>query len=188
LAGKRALQDPEDLCAMQMRPLEVKPFCDGAHARVGFDGAETASREPYLNEARAIEGQTWSSPTQNIYARSVASATPTDRSGIRSDSPMIAPCARCSYVRSEIAPPGVWLPGTRRRKSLSSQSCRFLSVSSKIRRSNAADRSGCAAEFPWSPHGFEYEVRNGVTLCRCGQSQNKPFCDGTHAQAKFKDT
>ena len=39
-----------------------------------------------------------------------------------------------------------------------------------------------------SADGFEYEVRNRVTLCRCGQSQNKPFCDGTHAQTKFKDT
>ena len=29
--------------------------------------------------------------------------------------------------------------------------------------------------------GFKYEVRNRVTLCRCGASQNKPFCDGQHA-------
>jgi hypothetical protein len=33
--------------------------------------------------------------------------------------------------------------------------------------------------------GFEYETRNRVTLCRCGQSKNKPFCDGTHAAIKF---
>jgi CDGSH-type Zn-finger protein len=35
--------------------------------------------------------------------------------------------------------------------------------------------------------GFEYELRNRVTLCRCGASRNKPFCDGTHAAIKFKD-
>jgi CDGSH-type Zn-finger protein len=36
------------------------------------------------------------------------------------------------------------------------------------------------------PDGFVYEVRNRVTLCRCGQSKNKPFCDGTHSQIDFK--
>ena len=35
--------------------------------------------------------------------------------------------------------------------------------------------------------GVEYEVRNRVTLCRCGGSKNKPFCDGTHAAIKFRD-
>ena len=33
--------------------------------------------------------------------------------------------------------------------------------------------------------GFAHEVRDCVTLCRCGQSKNKPFCDGTHAAIKF---
>jgi CDGSH-type Zn-finger protein len=33
--------------------------------------------------------------------------------------------------------------------------------------------------------GVKYERRNRVTLCRCGASQNKPFCDGTHAAIGF---
>ncbi len=32
-----------------------------------------------------------------------------------------------------------------------------------------------------------YEVRNRVTLCRCGHAENKPFCDGSHIAARFKD-
>jgi len=31
-----------------------------------------------------------------------------------------------------------------------------------------------------SSEGFTYESRNRITLCRCGKSQNKPFCDGSH--------
>ena len=35
--------------------------------------------------------------------------------------------------------------------------------------------------------GAEYETRNRVTLCRCGASANKPYCDGTHAEIGFTD-
>jgi len=32
------------------------------------------------------------------------------------------------------------------------------------------------------------EVRENVTaFCRCGESKNKPFCDGTHKTCGFKD-
>jgi CDGSH-type Zn-finger protein len=35
-----------------------KPFCDGTHKKVSFDGAETASRAPYSDRAQTIEGPT----------------------------------------------------------------------------------------------------------------------------------
>lgn len=35
--------------------------------------------------------------------------------------------------------------------------------------------------------GRTLEVRNRVTLCRCGASANKPLCDGSHGDAGFKD-
>ncbi|MEG0517530.1 MAG: CDGSH iron-sulfur domain-containing protein [Bacteroidales bacterium] len=38
-----------------------------------------------------------------------------------------------------------------------------------------------------SANGRSYEIRNRVTLCRCGSSSNKPFCDGTHASAEYYD-
>jgi len=38
-----------------------------------------------------------------------------------------------------------------------------------------------------SSKGFVYEIRNRVTLCRCGKSANKPFCDGTHVKIRFRD-
>ena len=37
------------------------------------------------------------------------------------------------------------------------------------------------------PDGTFLETRNRVTLCRCGASKNKPFCDGSHAKIDFED-
>jgi len=35
--------------------------------------------------------------------------------------------------------------------------------------------------------GTTLESRNRVTLCRCGQSSNKPLCDGSHKAAGFSE-
>ena len=45
-------------------------------------------------------------------------------------------------------------------------------------------RGGITVE---SHDGVRYEKRNRVTLCRCGVSVNKPFCNGSHASIKFDD-
>lgn len=55
--GKRFLTPPSyALCRCgQSRD---KPFCDHTHEEIPFDGTETASREPYLDQAETFEGPT----------------------------------------------------------------------------------------------------------------------------------
>ncbi len=33
--------------------------------------------------------------------------------------------------------------------------------------------------------GKPYQVDGAIALCRCGRSNTKPFCDGTHEMANF---
>ena len=33
---------------------------------------------------------------------------------------------------------------------------------------------------------FDLAGRTALSLCRCGQSKNRPFCDGAHNMAGFK--
>ncbi|MEC4803217.1 MAG: CDGSH iron-sulfur domain-containing protein [Jaaginema sp. PMC 1079.18] len=36
--------------------------------------------------------------------------------------------------------------------------------------------------------GNAFPKKEQIALCRCGASQNRPFCDGSHAKAGFQST
>lgn len=42
----------------------------------------------------------------------------------------------------------------------------------------------------FDPLGSEFGLagRTVISLCRCGHSANKPFCDGSHGRMGFQDT
>jgi CDGSH-type Zn-finger protein len=41
----------------------------------------------------------------------------------------------------------------------------------------------------YDPQGNKFGLagRMAISLCRCGQSANKPFCDGSHNRTGFQD-
>jgi CDGSH-type Zn-finger protein len=164
------------------------PFCDGTHTRVKFDGSETASREPYLKQAKLLDGPVLALTDAESLCAFGRFCDPNGQvwnQVAHSDEPKI----RAIFIRQvENCPAGrlvAWDKATG--KPLE----RKYEASIGLIEDPAQQCSGplwLRGEVPViSADGFAYEVRNRVTLCRCGQSRSKPFCDGTHAAIKFRD-
>jgi CDGSH-type Zn-finger protein len=166
-----------------------KPFCDGTHKKIGFDGTETATRRPYREQAQRLEGPELSLSDAEVLCAGARFCDPngtvwrqverTDEAGVRKL--FLRQVGHCpsgrlvAWQRSDGQPIEPRLP-----------------VSIAITEDPAEGVSGplwVRGGVPvTSADGFTYEVRNRVTLCRCGASKNKPFCDGTHFAIKFRDT
>lgn len=165
-----------------------KPFCDGSHARVGFDGTETASREPYASQATLSKGPSMSLTDAEALCAFARFCDPhgqvwnlvnqTDQ-----------PAARKQFVKQVGECP------SGRLVAWDNATAQALEPKHEPSIGLIEDPAqGCSGPV-WLRGGIQvvgsdghaYEVRNRVTLCRCGASKNKPFCDGTHAAVKFSD-
>lgn len=65
----------------------IKPFCDGTHAKVGFDGTEVSDNTPYTQMAKVIEGPKLRLLDAEIPAPPHASATAAETFGPKSQNP-----------------------------------------------------------------------------------------------------
>jgi len=158
------------------------PYCDGSHARDGFDGTETASREEYLKQAGKITG-----PDLVL----------TDAEEL---------CAGAGFCHGKHG--DVWeltkkSEDPKAKKIAVQQACncpsgRLVAWDKKTGKPIEPDTRQSISVTKWqgekflgplwvkggvqitSADGTKYEKRNYVTLCRCGKSRNKPFCDSSH--------
>ena len=158
-----------------------KPFCDGTHLKIGFYGTETAGGESYLDQPKKIDG-----PILKLVdiEEICASARFCHRAGgiwnlVReSDKPEIKKmiieeafdCPSGRLIIQDKKTGRVIDPNVE--KSIVAIEDPWAGVSGPLR-----VHSGIPIE---SADGKTYKVRNQVTLCRCGKSQNKPFCDSSH--------
>lgn len=164
------------------------PYCDGTHTNAGTDCTETANNEPYDQKAVVLEGP---GADMQDCRELCATARFCDRGDTawnlvnESDDPeakkmLIEECCDCPSGRlvvrdkktGEIIEPKL-------DKSIGIVEDPALDVSGPL-----WIKGGIPIE---SASGEEYEIRNRVTLCRCGKSRNKPFCDASHIEAEFND-
>jgi CDGSH-type Zn-finger protein len=164
-----------------------KPFCDGTHKKIGFDGTETASRAPYRQQAQLTEGPALAlSDAQAL----CAGARFCDPNGTvwnqveRSNEASV----RATFVRQVNHCPSGRLVAWERSSGQPIE--HPLPVSIGLIEDPAEQVSGplwLRGGIPLvSADGFQYEVRNRMTVCRCGASKNKPFCDGSHMTIHFR--
>jgi CDGSH-type Zn-finger protein len=158
-----------------------KPFCDGTHGRTGFDGTETSSREKFLDQSEVTEGpglNLTDVPELCAEARFCHRATGLWELLDRSDDPVakricIEEACNCPSGRLVLWEKNGQLIEPHFEPSIG------IVVDPKAPEGEGPlwVRGGILIE---AADGTAYEIRNRVTLCRCGKSEIKPFCDGHH--------
>ena len=159
-----------------------KPFCDSTHRRLPFDGSETASRGPSVARRKVFAGR---------------------RITMSDDTSLCADAGFCgnriekvwdliersedSQVRFQLMQMVERCPSGRLVYQL--ESGEEIEPDLPCQIAVTADgpywvTGGIPIELS---DGTLLEVRNRVTLCRCGQSGNKPLCDGTHTEIGFRE-
>lgn len=165
-----------------------KPYCDGTHARIDFDGTETASRESYSQMAALFDGPElgltdaehlcafgrFCDPNGQVWSQVAQTDDPDVRATFTRQ---VGNCPAGRLVAWDKTTGMALEPDLPKSIGLIEDPVEQCSGPLWV-------RGGIAIT---AADGFEYEVRNRVTLCRCGASRNKPFCDGSHAQIKFHD-
>lgn len=161
-----------------------KPYCDGSHKHCDWDPKETASKKPLLDDAEVYEGPTMILADNEAYC---AFARFCDAYGrIWNLVERAETDVEKELVKHEAGhcPAGrliVWDKKTGKPYEPSFEPSIGLIEDPGIKvRGPIWVKGGIRIE---SADGSSYEIRNRVTLCRCGASSNKPFCDGTHANA-----
>jgi CDGSH-type Zn-finger protein len=161
----------------------AKPFCDDTCANLTWDSSETADPAPRAARARVFVGEGVVMTDDHSFCTHAGFCGDrftsvwqlirhTDDPAIRERmQAMIDRCPSGTLARAASVEAANDEPGFERSIAV-------------IRDGPLWVRGGIPVE---SSDGTTYEVRNRMTLCRCGTSNHKPFCDGSHWECGFRD-
>ena len=160
-----------------------KPFCDGSHTKVAFSGEKSEERLPdqvdnyegkeiTIHDNRGVCSHAGYC-TDNLPSVFIMGREPwIDPDGASPDEVArvikMCPSGALSYFRA-----GVLYKDQYREPAIA------VSKDGPYRIVGGVELN--------DPAGSQPESKEHYTLCRCGESKNKPFCDGCHWHVNFKD-
>lgn len=174
------LDAPDEYWLCRCGNSKRKPFCSGMHEKVDFDGTEAAPTDDYDDRAKTLGGSgvairddrgvcTHAGFCADRITNVWKAAKVIDEDAELRDK-IVAMVRRCPSGALSYLVYGVEtepdLP-----VQIAVQKDGPLLVTGRIRVRRA--------------DGQPFEIRNRVALCRCGNSGNKPLCDGTHKEIGF---
>jgi CDGSH-type Zn-finger protein len=160
-----------------------KPYCDGTHRKIGFDGTEGAPTDSYGERARIYEGTGVTVRDDRSICEHAGFCgnrlsnvwqMVKDTSDSIARSQMMSMIERCpsGALTYRVDDDGDVEPELGVGVSVINDGPYFVSGGLPVIRGD----------------GQPFESRNRVTLCRCGQSASKPLCDGSHKEVGFQDS
>ena len=170
-----------------------KPFCDGAHGASGFEGAETAGCRDFFDDAEATLGAGITLLDAQRYCMGASFCHQDRRTWAETEH------------SADPGPAGEAAAASARRSASQCPSGRLVMFVDALGAAEEPDLEPSIAllEGPqpgissalwvrggvpvFGADGQPYEPRNRATLCRCGASRIKPYCDGAHCSIGFQD-
>jgi len=162
-----------------------KPFCDGTHARIDFDGTEAADTSVTAERQVIYEGG-----TKIVVKRDYSLCMRSGFCGNRiTDIQKMVPHTDDTQVRAQVmamierCPSGSFTYSIEEGEAdIEPDLPRQVAVTTEITSDGPiAGPLWVTGNIPIErADGQPLETRNRVTLCRCGLSKGKPLCDGTH--------
>ncbi len=183
----RKFDVPENYALCRCGDSLNKPFCDGKHVDVNFQGKSVASKQLFEEQAITYEGNNLILKDQEnlcafarfCHAHGKDIWTLTENTSSEEDE-------KLAIQMAEECPAGRLVMYDKSGKAFEPE----FEESIIILQDPERECSGPLWIRGWIEIEDEdqniLEKRNRITLCRCGKSSNKPFCDASHIDL-FKD-
>jgi CDGSH-type Zn-finger protein/ferredoxin len=179
--GGEVIDSGESIYLCRCGASKTKPYCDGSHSAAGFSGKQMTSGKGSASEFVGKGITVVDDFSLCAHAGACVDGAPetffTKEAGRRVSHPDASPSEQVIATIRQ-CPSGSLLYKLRG-KLVDDY---FTETEVKVERNGPYHVHRAALGGEARP-----ATENHYTLCRCGASLNKPFCDGMHAKVKFSD-